>query len=81
MAANNIANTANNMATSASTKPDINSDPVRKETESSDDHIEVISVEIIENLEDSIASADELVPDSPSIQTNLNCSVQTNQLI
>ena len=83
MAANNIANTANNMATSASTNhaPDINSDPVRKETESSDDHIEVISVEIIENLEDSIASADELVPDSPSTQTNLNCSVQTNQLI
>ena len=86
MAANNASNTAHSKAPSASTNqaPDNNSDPVRQATptgEGSDDHIEVISVEIVENHEDSIASADEMVPDSPTTQSQLNCSVQTNHLI
>ena len=44
------------------------------------DHIETVCVEIINDDEDSFASADETVPDIPSPSRNLNLSALTTQL-
>ena len=52
-------------------------------THPNSDHIEVISVDIVnvDDNDDSFASADGFVPEIPEPQQNLNYSAQTNQLI
>ena len=46
------------------------------------EHMDVISVEVINNgNDDSVASADEFVPEPQQPPPNLNYLVQTNQLV
>ena len=43
------------------------------------DHIETVNIEVIETLDDSVASADELVPKVPESGEDLNLQIPTIQ--
>ena len=52
---------------------------INNERSDDPDHIETVAIEIINSLDDSTATIDELVPEIPTSEPNLNCLVQTIQ--